>query len=222
MTLRKHAVALESGTKRVFAVAIDWPGWARRGRDEDEALAALLDYAGRYARVVGEGSLTGRLELDVTERLQGGSGTDFGVPGTAPAADARPLDAEEAGRQAALLRAAWAAFDRAAAGAVGKELRLGPRGGGRNLDKMIGHVLEAEEAYLHQLGRRRPRPAASDRTERMEQVREAALAALAARARGEQPEDPNQVRKQWSPRYFVRRSAWHALDHAWEIEDRLP
>jgi hypothetical protein len=24
----------------------------------------------------------------------------------------------------------------------------------------------------------------------------------------------------WSARYFVRRSAWHVLDHAWEIEDR--
>jgi hypothetical protein len=26
--------------------------------------------------------------------------------------------------------------------------------------------------------------------------------------------------KIWSVRYFVRRTAWHALDHAWEIEDR--
>ena len=24
----------------------------------------------------------------------------------------------------------------------------------------------------------------------------------------------------WLPRYFVRRAAWHVLDHAWEIEDR--
>jgi hypothetical protein len=25
----------------------------------------------------------------------------------------------------------------------------------------------------------------------------------------------------WSARYFARRSAWHLLDHAWEIEDRI-
>jgi hypothetical protein len=25
----------------------------------------------------------------------------------------------------------------------------------------------------------------------------------------------------WTPRYFVRRAAWHMLDHAWEIEDRI-
>jgi hypothetical protein len=24
----------------------------------------------------------------------------------------------------------------------------------------------------------------------------------------------------WTARYYVRRSAWHVLDHAWEIEDR--
>ena len=26
--------------------------------------------------------------------------------------------------------------------------------------------------------------------------------------------------KKWPPRYAARRVAWHALDHAWEIEDR--
>jgi len=26
--------------------------------------------------------------------------------------------------------------------------------------------------------------------------------------------------KGWLPRYAARRIAWHALDHAWEIEDR--
>jgi hypothetical protein len=24
----------------------------------------------------------------------------------------------------------------------------------------------------------------------------------------------------WTPRRFLRRAAWHVLDHAWEIEDR--
>ena len=27
--------------------------------------------------------------------------------------------------------------------------------------------------------------------------------------------------ERWPALFAVRRSAWHALDHAWEIEDRL-
>jgi hypothetical protein len=52
-------------------------------------------------------------------------------------------------------------------------------------------------------------------------VRDAALATLEALARGDDPEDPSAVKRRWSPRYFVRRSAWHAVDHAWELEDRV-
>jgi len=26
----------------------------------------------------------------------------------------------------------------------------------------------------------------------------------------------------WPARYAIRRTAWHVLDHAWEIEDRSP
>jgi hypothetical protein len=86
---------------------------------------------------------------------------------------------------------------------------------------MTTHVLEAEEAYLHQLGRRRPKPPKPDVQARLKEVRAAALEALEARARGDDPPDPNAVHKRWNPRYFVRRSAWHALDHAWELEDRI-
>ena len=37
-------VYLELGTKRLFAIAADWPGWARHANDEQSALAALVDY----------------------------------------------------------------------------------------------------------------------------------------------------------------------------------
>jgi hypothetical protein len=46
--------------------------------------------------------------------------------------------------------------------------------------------------------------------------------AVRLRAAGEPLPVPNKVRRPWEPRYAVRRSAWHALDHAWEIEDRRP
>jgi hypothetical protein len=85
---------------------------------------------------------------------------------------------------------------------------------------MQGHVLEAEEAYLALLGSRHPRMPGATAADRMAVVRASALEALAARARGGPIADPSQTKRSWSPRYFVRRSAWHVLDHAWEIEDR--
>ena len=51
-----------------------------------------------------------------------------------------------------MLRACWRAFDRAAAKAEGVELRKGPRGGGRDLDQIVEHVLDADGAYLGALG----------------------------------------------------------------------
>ena len=41
------------------------------------------------------------------------------------------------------------------------------------------------------------------------------------RARGELPDVGPRGGKRWPAPYAIRRSAWHALDHAWEIEDRL-
>ena len=210
---------LEVGTTRVFAGALDWPGWCRGGRDEEAAIENLLAYQDRYAAVVDRGGVPfigNAPEFAVGERLKGGSGTDFGVPGVAAAADARPLDAAELERQSLLLRACWEAFDQvvAVARATQVELRKGPRGGGRDLDKIEAHVLEAEVVYLSQLGSRSPRPPTPA------DVRETALAALAAGARGDPVATPSKAQRPWSPRYFVRRAAWHVLDHAWEIEDR--
>jgi hypothetical protein len=213
-------VALEVGSKRVFAVALDWPGWARSGKTEEEALQRLAEYAGRYAAAIGDSAPADAADFEVVERLEGNATTDFGAPGIPPAADERPLDGGELDRQVRLLEASWGAFDAAARAAAGKRLATGPRGGGRDVAKMTDHVLGADEGYLTQLGRRRPKPPAEAMDARLRQVRTAALEALRARARGEDPPDASRVKRRWSPRYFVRRSAWHALDHAWELEDR--
>jgi hypothetical protein len=51
-------------------------------------------------------------------------------------------------------------------------------------------------------------------------TRQAILDALAASARGEMAPRGPRGGLRWTPRYFVRRVAWHVLDHAWEVEDR--
>ena len=218
------SVYLEAGKTRVIAGALDWPGWCRAGRDENAALGALLAYGPRYARVVSPARLGFRPPREVSalviaERLTGNATTDFGAPGIAPESDGRPVDDTELGRLQAALKACWRSMDGAAEAARGRPLRLGPRGGGRALDKILGHVSEAEVAYLSALGGKAPRNLAPADATRL--IRDAMLAALEASARGEIAERGPRGGRRWSLRYFARREAWHVLDHVWEIEDRM-
>ena len=212
-----HRVYLELGAHRVFACALEWPGWCRSGRDEARALEALSAAAERYARVAAQAGVAFRVEpldgFEVVERLAGSSTTDFGVPGAAAAADHQPLSRHEAERIAAVLEAAWTIFDRVVAAAPAA-LRKGPRGGGRDRDAIVEHVLGAETMYARKLDVRQPQPRPEDRASILA-LRQAILGALRAAAEGGPPVD-----RGWPPRYAARRIAWHVLDHAWEIEDR--
>ncbi len=224
MPKRTEAIYLEVGRRRVFAGALMWPGWCRSGRDESAAIRTLLEYGPRYAAAVGLAA--GRFQppedassFEVSERLKGNATTDFGAPAVAPAGDERPVAAPEAKRMAALLEACWAKFDSAANAASGATLKKGPRGGGRDLDGIVRHVLEAEKSYLQSLGGRYRSPADARAAAEAAGLRAAILQTLASRFRG----DPVPARRSgsfWAPRFFVRRAAWHVLDHAWEIEDR--
>jgi hypothetical protein len=218
-------VYLETGRKRIFAGAVAWPGWCRSARDESSALQILLDYGQRYEVVTRPASLgfkapTKLTEFKVVERLQGGTTTDFGAPEAAPAGDSEALDAAGLKRYEGLLQACWQSFDAAAAAAKGKSLRTGPRGGGRDLEKMVEHALGADEAYLSRLGWSFRRDVTGDVGEQLRQVRDAILQGLRAAASGEIPALGPKGGRHWSGHYFVRRAAWHVLDHAWEIEDR--
>jgi hypothetical protein len=206
-------VYLESGSKRVFAGALDWPGWLRSGKDEAQALEALAAAAPRYAAVAAEAGVPfpGRAgsAFEVLERLAGSATTDFGAPGAVPARDRGRLTPKEAQRLAALVAASWIIFDRVVADAPA-ELRKGPRGGGRDRDPMVDHVLAAEVAYAGKLGIRLRQPARGDAAA-VSALRKTILEALAASGTREGG---------WPSRYAARRIAWHVLDHAWEIENR--
>jgi hypothetical protein len=223
---QKIEVYLEIGKKRVFAAAIEWPGWCRSGRDETSALQALCDYGSRYAGVLRYAKLEFQPPADgsafsVTERLEGDGTTDFGAPGKAPSSDLRPVDEAALRRFRDLLKACWQAYDVAAQAALGKELRKGPRGGGRELEGITRHVLGAEAAYLGKLGWKPGKGEGGGLDEELRRTRQAVLDGLAAAAHGEIPAQGPRGSTHWTPRYFVRRSAWHVLDHAWEIEDRI-
>ncbi len=198
-------VYLEVGAKKVFACSLDWPGWCRAAKGEDDALEALARYEERYRPVAEAAGVrfpkSVAEELDVVERVQGNATTDFGAPGMPAGADLTPLTKAQAVRLAALVDGAWTVFDRVAKAAPA-ELRKGPRGGGRDRDKMVAHVVEAEGSYFGMVG--------------VKDGRDAFLEALRA-ARQPQVE---LKKKSWPWRYAARRVAWHALDHAWEMEDR--
>jgi len=222
----KHAVYIEVGQKGAFGGSIDWPGWCRMGKDEGSALQALVEYGSRYGRVLQHTALgfkapSSLADLEVTERLKGTTTTDFGAPDRPPASDARGLDQSELQRYEALLRACWQSFDAACRASQGRTLRTGPRGGGRDLKKMIAHVLDADEAYLSRLGWAIKRTKGPGPEARLGEVRRVLLEGLRAAAKGEIPAEGPRGGRRWSSRYFVRRVAWHVLDHAWEIEDRL-
>ena len=219
------AAILEVAAKRSFASALDWPGWSRGGRSPDDALAALVAYGPRYATVARRAGLAFEIPtavdgIRVIERVRGGGGTEFGIPSTPARAEEEPIT-DDLDRLVALLRAAWGTFDEAMAAVDGRRLSTGPRGGGRDLARIVDHVRDAEVAYLSKLGSRAP--AASDRppAERLAALRDAFVGALTAIAEGEPVPTPSRTQKLWSPRYAVRRTAWHVLDHAWELQDRV-
>ena len=208
-------IYLEQGGKRTFACSLDWPGWCRSGRSAEAAVESLTAYAERYAVVAAHAGLAFDIaaEPSILETVPGNATTDFGAPDAVPAADARRLTAAQAAREVALVRAAWRVLDEAAAVSPA-ELRKGPRGGGRDRDKMLDHVVGSEASYARMIGVRHKPPALGD-TAAIDALRADICAAL------ERPSDGTPLRPGgWPARYAARRIAWHVLDHAWEMSDR--
>jgi hypothetical protein len=213
----KLDIGAEVSAKKTFVWAIDWPGWCRAGKDRDLAIGALLAARARYAKVVRRAGLdlpqVDGDDLRMVETVVDGGGTEFGVPSSITNLDRRRLAEADSRRLASLVEAAWVIFDRVAARSPA-ELRKGPRGGGRDRDKMIGHVIEADHAYAREIGVRLPTPSLEDRAA-VDAERAAMLEVL------RQPSDGSPLAgRTWTARYAARRIAWHALDHAWEMEDR--
>ena len=186
-------VAIETGKKKVFASSINWPGWSRSAGDENAALQTLVDYGSRYAGIFRDQQLkfrvpTGTHELTVTEQHTGNATTDFGAPVIVLDADRASFNQVELERSRIILQACWLAFDAAVNQAAGQELRKGPRGGGRDLEKIIEHVLDADRSYLPRLAYKFKKDPGIDRRARLDQTRQAVLDAIEIAANGDLPE----------------------------------
>jgi hypothetical protein len=205
--------------KKSVACAFDWPGWDRWGKTEEAALEVLESYRPRYAKVAALAGLAKEFraagELTVVERLEGIGMTDFyGLSGRPAEPEQVQMTTAECERKIALLRASWTYFDDMA-GRVSPELRKGPRGGGRERDEIVRHVNVNEIVdYGKKVGVRWSPDAWKDADELRayrdafcEGIRQTnALGAAAG--------------SWWTVQFLIRRTAWHVLDHAWEMEDR--
>jgi len=148
---RQIRVIVETGTRRTFACALDFPGWCRSAKDSDSALDALLHVAPRYGqltRLAGIDLITAigdQPTVQVVEVLAGNATTDFGAPGQVSRWEADVTE-QDIARLTRLHAACAAGFADAAAQAPA-QLRKGPRGGGRDTEAVVTHVHQVEHTY---------------------------------------------------------------------------
>ena len=217
-------IVLERGPKgkRSVAFALDWPGWSRGAKTSDEALETLESYRDRYRSVANGAGLGDEFDaaglLEVVEDRIGTGSTDFwGISFSPSATEHGPMDEALLTRRIDLLRASWAFFDGVAA-RVSPEMRKGPRGGGRDRDRIIRHTIRTEsEDFAKQVGLRVPEYGAMT-PDGLRDYRAAYVAAIRAYERGE----VTRRMRSWTLAFLIRHSAFHTLDHAWEMEDKDP
>ena len=206
--------------KRSVAFSLDWPGWSRGAKTTALALDTLESYRERYRPVAELAGMTGEFDaagpIEVVEDRVGTGSTDFwGISFSPSAAEHGPMGEAELERGITLLRACWAFFDGVAA-RVSPEMRKGPRGGGRDRDRIIRHTIRTEsEDFAKQVGLRMPEEAALS-PDGLRQHREAYVAAMRAYNAGQVPRHM----RTWTLPFLIRHSAFHTLDHAWEMEDK--
>lgn len=199
---------LDVGGSRVFAGALQWPGWCRSGRGEREALEGVIEAGPRYAKVLAGTKIAFRPPkrasmLNVVEKLKGSSSTDFGTPYRMPSADSQPMSPAELGKQLRIIRACWKAFDVTVNRAEGKTLASGPRGGGRDIAGMTKHVLEGEYGILNSLGGRL-NAQEHDELEMLQALHDAFVQAVQMRETGELPDRGPRGGVRWTARYAIR------------------
>jgi hypothetical protein len=114
-----------------------------------------------------------------------------------------------------LLRACWAFFDGVAA-RVSPEMRKGPRGGDATATRSSATPSAPRARTSPSRSGLRIAEGAALTPDGLRQHREAYLAAMRAYNAGE----VKRRMRSWTLAFLIRHSAYHTLDHAWEMEDK--
>ena len=205
--------------KKAVAFAVDWPGWSRGAKTADAALELLESYRERYRPVTREGRTGEEFDaagpLTLVEDRVGTGSTDFwGISFSPSTVEREPMEPAELDRNIGLLRACWAFFDGVAA-RVSAEMRKGSRGGGRDRDQIVRHTIRTEsELFAKRVGLRVPEGGALAPPS-LREFRASYVSALRAYNNGE-----GRRMRSWNLPFLIRHSAFHVMDHAWEMEDK--
>jgi hypothetical protein len=205
--------------KKSVAFAVDWPGWNRGAKTPEAALEVLESYRPRYRPVTAEAGLAEEFDgagaLEVVDDDVGVGSVDFwGISFSPSSIEPEPMDEAELDRKIALLRACWSYFDGVAV-RVSAEMQKGPRGGGRDRDQIIRHTIRTEsEEFAKRLGLRIAEEAAL-MPDGLREYREAYIATMRSYNAGE-----GKRMRTWNLPFLIRHSAYHTMDHAWEMEDK--
>ncbi len=215
-------MTLEIGPKRkkVVAVAPDWPGLERGAKTEEEAIKRLRSYFPRYSPVAKLAKLDAEFDaiqnVRVVEQYPGTGSTDFwGISFAFSKIDKQSMSGDELERELTLLRACWTFFDDVRS-RVSAEMQKGPRGGGRDRDHIVRHTLYAEQSWAKMIGVLTPDDALLT-SRGLKAHREAYCHAI--RDYHSQGKLAGKLAK-WPLRFLIRHTAFHAMDHAWEMEDK--
>ena len=150
---------------------------------------------------------------EVVEHYRGTGSTDFwGISFAFSAIDRQDMSSAELARELTLMRACWAFFDEVRS-RVSAELLQGPRGGGRDRDRIVHHVVGNEQHWTKKLGILMPHNPTLTVAE-LKAHRDAYCTAIRAF------HAQDKMARTWPLRYLIRHTAYHTLDHAWEMEDK--
>ena len=218
--MAKHTrVTLEIGPKgkKVVAVAPDWPGLERGAKSVEDAVERLRSYVPRYAQIAMLAEMDAEFStinnFDVVEQYPGIGGTDFwGISFTFSSIDKQGMSGDELERELALMQACWAFFDDVRR-RVSAEMQKGPRGGGRDRDRIVHHIFANEQDWAKGLGVHTP-DGAMLTGEGLKAHRDAYCHAI------RDYHSQGKLAGKWPLRYLIRHTAFHTLDHAWEMEDK--
>jgi hypothetical protein len=213
-------VTLEIGPKgkKLVAVAPDWPGLERGAKTAEAATEKLQAYMPRYARVAKLADMDAQFaaigSVDVVEEYPGTGSTDFwGISFAFSSIDRQDMSSQELERELALMGACWTLFDDVRS-RVSAEMQKGPRGGGRDRDRIVLHVFATEQEWANKLGVGTKQGDRITDAEGLKAFRDAYCTAIRTF------HSEGKMARTWPLRYLIRHTAYHTMDHAWEMEDK--